>query len=430
MEAIPLSAEDRAILDLESPTVAGHTCKVVVLESTPGLDELRERVAAGLARAPRLTRCLGEADGAAAWVPDPGFSVANHVVAAEAPIPSADLPGAVAHLFEGRLSRDRPLWRIDRQPLADGGCALIWRLHHSLADGTTAMAAAAHLLWDQAENVPSPPPAGERRGRSAAPPALPTPGVPPDDDERRRGHLGAFIQREFGEMLSGSPFDGEIGSRRSVAFAAFSLGKLHDAAHAVCGATLNDAVLAVVAGGLRRWVEAHHGLPGTLRFKVPVSLHREGEDAANHDSFFTLPVALGEPDPAARLRSIHELSAERKAAHDAERLDELLSGLGEQDPRLAELVERLSTGARGFALSVSNIRGPREPVSVLGAAVTALHTLGEIGRRHALRVAVISYAGRLDFGLCADPAIAPDVAAMAAGIEAEAEALVAAAADL
>ena len=340
----------------------------------------------------------------------------------------------VAGIFERRLDRDRPLWRIDLAPLPDGGASLVWRIHHALADGTTAMRFARQLLWDE--------PAGEQGGTrpaevaGPAPPHADPPNVPAavheahrssaDDHHRRRGHLAAFLKREFSDSIRRSPFDGEIGTRRSVAFASVGFRPLHDAAKRICGATVNDAVLAVVAGAVRRWVEHHHGALGAVRFRVPVSLHSEGDDAANHDSFFTLPVHLDESDTAARLEAIHSAAAERKADHDAERLEALLSSLESHAPPLAGLARRLEASPRSFALCVSNVPGPREPHSVLGAPVRSLHSIAEVGRRHGLRVAVVSYADELCFGICADPSIADDLDAMATGIAIEAEALISA----
>jgi len=414
-EAIPLSAEDRAILELEGPTVAGHTCKVVQVGG-PGLgvDAVRERIAERIDREPLLRYRLGESGAAPAWVPDPEFAVERHIVAAEGEA-GADPARLAAELFEQRLDRDRPLWRIDVAPLATGGTALIWRRHHALADGTTAMRLARQLLWDEEPSEGQP---GPQPGRTS--PHRPT-RAQAEDHDRRRDHLGAFLRREFADSLRPSPFDGEIGARRTIAFTSLPFAPLHDAAKEICGATVNDAVLAVVAGAVRRWVEHHHGALGAVRFRVPVSLHHEGDDAGNRDSFFTLPVHLDEPDPIARLRAIHAASAERKTDHDAERIESLLGSLESHAPPLAGLAKRLEESPRSFALCVSNVPGPRRALAMLGTPVRSLHSVAEVGQRHGLRVAVVSYAGDLGFGLCADPAIADDLEAMAAGIEAEAE---------
>src|SRR5204862_6183144 len=115
-----------------------------------------------------------------------------------------------------------------------------------------------------------------------------------------------------GETVHRSPFDARIGTRRQIAFASVELAGLHDAARSLSGATVNDAVLTVVAGGLRTWLEHHHGSLGTIRVKVPVSLHHEGDDAANRDSFFAVGVPLSEPDPVARLAAVHAATSSRK----------------------------------------------------------------------------------------------------------------------
>jgi hypothetical protein len=154
--------------------------------------------------------------------------------------------------------------------------------------------------------------------------------------------------------------------------------------------------------------------------RVPVSLHHEGDDAGNRDSFFTVPLPLGEGDPVARLHAVHEQTARRKADDDAESMDTLLHELSHASPKLQRFAARLQESPRRFAVNVSNVPGPRGAVHVLGAPVRGLHSIAEIGERHALRVAVVSVAGALCFGLCADPAIVDDLQAMADGVEAEA----------
>jgi diacylglycerol O-acyltransferase len=414
VEAIPLSDEDRAILALEGPAVAGHTCKTIMLGTpAPGLDQLRALIGSRIERVPALTRRLGGEE-EPAWVPDPDFDVRRHVTPVSGPaVGEARLTDVVAGLFERRLPRDRPLWQIDLARLDDGRAALVWRLHHAVADGTSAMRFGRELLWD-AEDA-----AGKARPSGRAT-------LPAHDDARRRGHLGAFIRREFGESRHRSPFDREIGPRRRIGFAAVPLQPLHDAAKQTCGATLNDAVLAVVAGALRRWLEHHHGSLGSVRLRVPVSLHSEGDQAGNRDSFFTVPVSLHEPDPVVRLREVCAQTAERKHAQDAEQLTRYLAELGRASPRLERLAVRIEAGGRSFALAVSNVPGPPRPVSVLGARVETMHSVAEIGRHHALRIAVVSLAGALCFGFSADAAVIDDLGAMARGVEAEAAELVAA----
>ena len=418
-DAIPLADEDRAILALEGPLVAGHTCKVVLLgPGAPDAGALRAAIAARLPAAPMLTRRLGGTADAPAWVPDERFDVDQHVRDADAgaPLDDAALRALVAELFAQRLDRDRPLWRIDVAPRPGGGAALVWRIHHALADGSAAMRYARALLWDPGEDAEGARPHAVSAAAHAAGAAA------------RRTHLAGVLHRELGRSRERSPFDGAIGAERTVAFATLDLHALHDAAKRACGATLNDAVLAVVAGALRAWLQARHGELGDLRARVPVSLHHAADDdAANRDSFFAVVLPLGVADPLDRLRAVHAETAKRKAAHDAEVLDGLLHELGRVSPRLRSFVQRVEQSPRRFAVSVSNVPGPREAVSVLRAPVEALHTLAEIGEHHALRVAAISAGGVLGIGLTADPEIVDGVDELAALLEVEADLLVAAA---
>jgi hypothetical protein len=411
---LPLAPEDCAILAVESETIAGHTCKVLRLgPNAPSLLQLRARIAERIAMAPLLTRRLGtDVDGDPAWVLDPDFDVAEHVVSHphDRPVSADGLRRCVARLFEQRLDRRRPLWRMDLIDLEDDCRALVWRIHHALADGTAGLRYARTLLWDEA-------PERKLTHRQAA-------AQHAADEERRRGHLAGYVHRELRRSHDRSPFDGQVGTQRAIGFASVPLAPVHDAAKALCGATLNDAVLSIVAGSLRRWLAAHHDELDSIRVKVPVSLHHEGDGQANHDSMFVLGLPLSEADPVARLRVIHDRTHARKEARDAERRELLLHQVGHVSPRLEQLAEQLERSPRRFALNVSNVFGPRESVSVLAAPVRQLHSLAEISRHHALRVSVISLADLLCFGFCADAELIPDVQMIADQVAPETRALV------
>jgi diacylglycerol O-acyltransferase / wax synthase len=412
-DLVPLSAEDRAILALESPTIAGHTCKVIHLtEAAPDLAQLRARIAERIHLAPALTRRLTTGpDGAPGWAPDPDFSVADHVVEHhhDNPVDAAGLRHCVATLFEQRLDRDRPLWRFDLVTLHGGHRALVWRIHHALADGNASVRYGRALLWDDA------PETHMTTAQTKAQHVV--------DETRRRMHLASYLRREFIRSAGPSPFDGEICNRREVAFASTAFAPLRQAAKAIDGATVNDAVLCVVAGALRRWLQLHHGRLGTIRVKVPVSLHRDGDTEANHDSMFSLGLPLAEGDAVTRLRVIHERTSKRKAAGDAEQREVLLNRIGGVSPKLQRFAEQLERNPRRFALNVSNVPGPREPVSVLSSPVRSLYSLAEISQHHALRVSVTSLADQLCFGFCVDPDVVCDVQTMADFIGPEAQAL-------
>ena len=428
--ARPLSREDLSILALENETVAGHTCKVIMLDGPLALDALRASIAGRLPRAPGLSMRLGEIDGEPWWVPDPQVDVTAQVVevTAAGPIDEAGFRALVAGIFAQHLDRSPPLWRIDVIPrLAGGGSALIWRIHHALADGMTAMRMASAVLWDE-EAAAAPRTARSRTRRRS-------PGAARPAAHHRLATLLAAA-REVPQPWLRSPFDGHIDGRRTVAFTATRLDELHRVAAATDGATVNDAVLTVVAGGLRRWIEAHHGHLGAVRVKVPVSLHTPpppgslhppppgSADAqpGNRDSFFCLDLPLGSADPLERLAVIRHATLIRKQEHDAQHLDAVMQRLA-RTPRLSRFAEDVLSHPRSFALNVSNVPGPRRPVRVLGVPVRALYSLAEIGEHHALRIAVVSLAGTLNVGLVADPTLLADVDHLAAGIQAEAAAL-------
>ncbi|HEY2436901.1 MAG TPA: wax ester/triacylglycerol synthase domain-containing protein [Solirubrobacteraceae bacterium] len=423
LEPRRLSAEDLSILALEDETVAGHTCKVIVLDGPIDLERLRASIRSRLDRVPELSERLSQIDGEPCWVPDSRVDLRAHVVGCERVEPANDtgLATTAARIFERRLDRSRPLWRINVVSELDGGrSALIWRIHHALADGATAMRMVRGALWDE-ERV-----ADVREATSGQRPA-----APKHVTAAARHRFGALraAAREVPQPWMRSPFDGHIDAHREVAFATVELERLRRMAKATDGATVNDVVLAVIAGGLRRWLEAHHGHLGAVRVKVPVSLHEPAVAPArgvatpgNRDSFFCLDLPLEGNDPLARLDAIRSATRVRKQEHDAEHLDALMRRLG-RAPGLRRFAERVLAHPRSFALNVSNVPGPRKTVRVLGLRVDALYSLAEIRRHHALRIAVVSLADTLNFGLVADPTLLPDVDALASAIQLEAGAL-------
>jgi diacylglycerol O-acyltransferase / wax synthase len=442
-----LSAEDARILACERGAVVGHTCKVLVVDGEHDVNAFRARVEPRLAALPRLLDRLVETPfGIAppAWLRDPDFAIERHVRDGGRVRHQAALDRAVAALMESRLDREHPLWSLDVVALDDARTAGVLRLHHCMADGTVAMRIVRTLLLDQdgagsgSDSVPDPTVRPGRaalfadalrwRRRSATRRAA--------GAARARGPGGtsagpeqharlAVIRRELAPGSGLSPLARRAGPRRTVAFSTVALQEVKQLAHAVPGrATVNDVVLAAVAGGVRHWLtetgmEAHE-----LRVKVPVSLHCPDEPGlANRDSFMVVHLPLDEPEPLVRLAAIAAETRERKAAHDADALDALFNDLGRRSRSLERLAEHWAKSPRVFALNVSNVPGPQGELTVLGSPLLAMHSLAEIAERHVLRVAVISAAGRLSFGLCADADAVERLDLVADGIDAELRAL-------
>ena len=405
-----LTQDDTQILRLESPVIKGHTGKVLIVAPGPGgralsVDRLREQVGERMAAFPRLGQRVEEPRfgiGRPAWVDAPEVDLAWHVAEPHHadPLSDEELRRAVGDLLSERLDHTRPLWRLDALPLTGERVALVGRIHHAMADGVSAIRLIAGLLWEK-DDQPSP-----------ASPARPAQ-APATEAREARVLVGlpAALRRELRRGRD-TKLDQHIGPAREVAWTSFPLERLkrieHGAAERV---TVNDVVLAVVAGGLRRWLPQVGGIADDLRVQCPVCLHAQEEDAGqlgNRDSFMNLDLPISEPDPAARLRMINTETGERKLDHDADTLYAFFHALGRFRP-LYRGVTRLTSGPREFALSVSNVPGPRQRPVILGHAVEQFSSFAEPADRHALRVSIISLGGELAFGLCSDPEAITDL---------------------
>jgi WS/DGAT/MGAT family acyltransferase len=217
-----------------------------------------------------------------------------------------------------------------------------------------------------------------------------------------------------------------VGRHRQVAFARCALEDLRRVERSVGGGvTLNDVVLALVAGAIRRWSGSVAVPVRGARVKVPVSMHaKDGDAAGNRDSFLFVDLPVGEHDPVARLLRVHEETAERKAHHDADTMYAALDDLRRTAPPLASLATRLLMSPHEFAVNVSNVRGPQSALTLLGRPVRELYSVAEVAPRHPLRIAVTSLSGLMCFGLCADPELVAGLDVLAAGIDASVAELV------
>lgn len=436
-----LSWEDTRILRLESAAIKGHVTKVLILGPDASdrpleLEALRRHVAGRLERSPRARQRIAFPPlraGPPVWVDDQQFDIAAHVRRRDAGgrIDAIRLRELVAEVMAERLDHSRPLWCVDLiGPLADGGSALVFRIHHCMADGITCLRFGEEILWDHDPETQSPEPAPWRpdpapsgldlaadaighRLRSAGRGIRGLAGgaLKPSSwrsAARSVAELPGALARELAPGAADQELRRRIGSRRAVAFVERPLDELRAIAHSASdrlGAhvTINDVALGTISGALHFWL----GERGDehLRAQVPVSMHRRDEqedELGNRDSFLFIDLPLSEPDPIRRLESINAESSERKIRHDAEELYAFFHALGRLGP-LGRAGAGLASGPREFSLSISNVPGPREPIYVLGTAVRSLHSLAEPADRHALRVSAISCGGRFSFALCSDP---------------------------
>jgi diacylglycerol O-acyltransferase len=460
-----LSGEDTRILRLESDRVAGHTGKVLVLDEALDASALRAHVAARLDRAPGMhERLVSTPLGIAnpVWAPDPDFDLRRHIRASPArdPVGPAALRELVARAMERRLPRERPLWSMEVvERLEGGGSAIVWLIHHAAADGASCMRIGEALLWGEerprATGAAGPSRASGWHGEGAGPSrgellrsgiadrargtraaaagaarALASPGGL-RDAAAQVGRMPATLRRELAPLPGPSPFDGPLGRRRAVAWLRRPIEELKRIEHACAGrVTLNDVLLAAVAGGVRSWLVRRGEPVRPMRAKVPVSMHpaHEQPDAlGNRDSFLFVDLAVNQQLPIARLRAINAETVRRKALHDPSTLYAFFNDLSHVAPPLARAASRLAMSPRSFTFTVSNVRGPASPVAVAGVPVRAFYSFAEIAPRHALRFSGLSLGTDFAIGLTSDPAVVPRVDELARCIDAAVDELLVAA---
>jgi diacylglycerol O-acyltransferase / wax synthase len=406
-----LSVDDAQILRLESPVIKGHTGKVLILApnsagSPLSVPQLRERVSGRMASFPRLSQRVVEPRlglGRAAWI-DADADMDWHIAepGQADPLSDEELRGAIGELLSERLDHTRPLWRFDCLPLTGNRIAIVGRIHHAMADGVNSIKLTAGLFWDLEGETPSPHAATPATAEAKASPGKPAAG---SAEERVMVRLPSALWRELRPGRD-TTLDQHIGPAREVAWSTFPLERLKRIGHnAPEGATVNDVVLAVVAGALRRWLPEAGGVAEDLRVQCPVCLHAREEAKAelgNRDSFMNVDLPIAEPDPQERLRLINAETSRIKLDHDADALYAFFHALSRFRP-LYKGVTRLTAGPREFALSVSNVPGPRERAVILGHAVEQFCSFAEPADRHALRISILSLEGELAFGLCSDP---------------------------
>ncbi|HKG35713.1 MAG TPA: wax ester/triacylglycerol synthase domain-containing protein, partial [Solirubrobacterales bacterium] len=381
---------------------------------------LRTRVGKRMGAFPRLVQRVEDPRlgiGRPVWAPVDYLDLDWHVAEPDHadPLSDEELRQAVGELFSERLDHTRPLWRIDALPLTGDRTALVGRIHHAMADGISAIRLVAGLLWDldQDGSVAEQPtvraePKAEAKPKAETKPAASSPTGADAREARILVRLPAALWREL-RPGANTELDCHIGPKREVAWTSFPLERMKRIGRGCAeGVTVNDVVLGIVAGALRRWLD---GEASSLRVQVPVSLHAREEGATemgNRDSFMNVDLPIAEPDPVERLRRINTETRRRKLDHDADALYAFFHALGRFRP-LYKGVSRLTSGPREFALSVSNVPGPRHRALILGHAVEQFCSFAEPADRHALRISVVSLAGELAFGLCSDPEAISDL---------------------
>ncbi|MGH2864620.1 MAG: wax ester/triacylglycerol synthase family O-acyltransferase [Solirubrobacteraceae bacterium] len=449
MNGARLSALDASFLSVETPVAHMHVGWLALLApdasgTLPSFPRLREHIEHRLARAPRYRQKLAPVPfglQAPEWVDDRGFCVDRHVYRARGP-----LTELVDEIMSIPLRRDRPLWEIwaceddeSRQ------LALVGKAHHCMVDGIAAFELGS-LLLDPTPKTPAYEPDSWHAEPEPGAMALLTHGIRDlltDQVGLLRWPMQAAlapsrtvsqltrdvprVARALGHALSTaprSPLQRPLTQRRSLAWGDRPLNDLRviKRAHAT---TVNDVLLAAVAGGTRAFFQHRGEEPITLKAMVPVNVRDDSDLLGNQISFMFANLPCRQHDPVDRLECVHALIDRRKQDHEPEGAHLVLTA-AQRAPRVVqEAISRIFASPRTFNLVVSNIPGPTQPLYMLGCPLRAAYPVVPLADHHTLSVGMTSINDRACFGLYTDPTAIEDAQALLDAIDAEISALLA-----
>ena len=459
-----LTGLDAAFLAMETPSVFGHVGSVCVLDPSTApepltLERLTRLIEQRLHLLPPFRRRLVEVPfglDQPYWIEDPAFDIEYHVRELALPAPGDDrqLAEQAARLHARALDRRRPLWEIYLiHGLAGGRMAVYTKVHHAAIDGVSGndiLSSVLDLSPEGRPDEPAPPwecdpePSalamlarsaltlsaqplraarltyGLARSLPSFAATVPRPQLPVIDRLLGRDR-NVVVGGAAGLRAPATPFNASVGPHRRWSFCSLPFSEVR-AVKSRLGLTVNDVVMALCAGALRRWLADHDALTDApLISAVPVSVRTEEQRGThgNRVSMMFAPLPTHLADPEDRLRASHEAMRAAKEQHGALPADLLADVTQFAMPALAGQAARLSARLRllervnPFNLIISNVPGPNVPLYYAGAELVAYYPLSAIVDGQGLNITVMSYGGALHFGLIADRDLVPDLDVMA-----------------
>ena len=387
------------------------------------------------------------------WVEDPDFDVEAHVTHARLPKPGDWRQFCIlaARHFARPMDMGRPLWDIfvveglDGVPgVAPGSYALLQRFHHSAIDGASGSYALVALCDKDARGTP----AVRAQAGAGEIAVMPTPATMVT--RALAGNL-ASPARMLGAVMKFSPallaaarkrlveppapgqggvpvtrFNARVSPHRVFAAVEFPLAGLGGIRALVDGATINDVVLAICSGALRRYLRHHGELPAASLVAVaPINARsRNGEDEVPGNNISAMTVELGTniADPVSRLQAIRDRTRdakEVKAGLSARVMTDITRHIpGVALARVARLVANERITRSQANLIITNVPGPQFPLYMNGARLTHQFGMGPVAQGLGLFIAATSYNGVISFCITADRQLVPDVEFLRRSIEA------------
>jgi len=441
---------DAGFLYMETPSVHMHTLKIAILEPRPGLtyDTFVTGLLARLKRLPPLRRRVVPVPfglNHPVWVTLPRIDAAHHLhrhhIGGEGSM--RDLETLIGEIASTPLDRRHPLWELHYcEGLPGGRVAVVGKMHHALADGVAANALLGNVTDVRSAELPEVPQQPEAATRTPGRATLVRDAL--RDAIVQIGQLpGLLVRTAFGvagvvrERGHGirtplpvlhAPrvsFNGSLTPQRTFATVSLSLTDFKRVRQQHDGVTLNDLVLGVVSGALRRWLADHDEHPSSsLLAGVPIGT--DERDAVprlggNRVSNLFTTLATDIEDPAERLQLISATTTQAKRVQQLLG-PSLLADWTQFTPphpfaaavRAYSWLNAASWHPSAFSVIVSNVPGPREPASVGGARLADLFSVGPLADGIGLNVTVWSYVDRMNFSLLACPDLLPDVDTLAA----------------
>lgn len=452
MSATRLSALDASFLEVESPTAHMHVGWVASFsppagQAPPTYRQLHKHLESRLCRAPRYRQRLAEVPLSLhepLWVDDEDFDCSRHLHQAR----TSDLDELADSVLSVPLKRDRPLWEMWIAPHLPGRrIGLVGKAHHCLVDGIAAVELAS-LLLDLTPEPPAPEPdgwrpqpspgpverlAGAARDRLGEQVGMMTAPVRMARSPRRLARTATKGRRMTGALASAMApatpdrvLNPPISADRHLAHTQCSFEDLRRI-RAHFQTTVNDVLLAVCAGGLRRLLERRGEPPHRLKTMVPVNV-RNGDapgELGNRISFIFVDLPCDLRDPVERLYAVHRSTRERKRAGRPEGADTVLKAIAHAPRPLQQVASHLVASERAFNLTISNIPGPVQQLYMLGCKLEEAYPVVPLADRHALAIGMHTSGGRAFLGLHADRRTLPDADRLAADVGAEIQELAA-----
>ena len=442
-----LSGLDTSFLYLETPRVHMHVGLAAVLDpaAMPDgysfqkiADHIADRVARHHELRQRLVRVPFDLHHPL-WVDDPNFDVIHHVHQVALPKPGdlREFGAMVGRISSTPLDRSRALWEAwVIEGLEDGRFGLMLKLHHAAVDGVSGARFLMHFLELSPAPASLPPPPA----RTAQPLLTDTQLLAYAIRSRLKQPLqaarilgrtlynyGSVIQKQMrSEEPSGgrplraprTPFNASVSARRNLAMARLPLSEIKEIKRAL-DVTVNDVVLAIAGGALRRYLERRSALPSqSLTAVCPISVRNEMDMEDMNNKVSAMWCALGThlPDPIERVRTISRVTAAAKSEHQMMGAGMLQEWAEIAAPNMLRFAVRfycdmqLANRHRPIHnLVLSNVPGPRVPLFLGGAKVEALYPTGPVMEGAGLNLTVMSYLDSMDFGFFVDSELVPDV---------------------